>query len=47
MTFFAKEASDEDWFTSGAFAVDVNFDGVIDMADLTIIAYLAAHITAA
>src|SRR5690606_36852381 len=27
MTFFAKEASDEDWFTSGAFAVDVNFDG--------------------
>jgi len=44
MTFFAMEASDDGWFTSGAFAVDVNGDGIIDMADLSIIAYIAAHI---
>jgi len=44
MTFFAMEESDEDWYTSGAFAVDVNGDGIVDIEDLSIIAYLAAHI---
>ena len=44
MTYFGARIDDADWYTSGAWRVDFNGDHVIDIADLTIEAYIAANL---
>jgi hypothetical protein len=44
MTYFGAEVADEDWYTSGAWRIDLNRDGKVDIADLTLVALLAANL---
>ena len=44
MGYFGARESDNDWYTSGAWRVDLNYDHVIDIGDLTIEACIVAKI---
>jgi hypothetical protein len=45
LTFFGVKSTDADWYSSGAWHVDFNKDGVIDIGDLTKEARLAAGLS--
>ena len=44
MTYFGAKIDDANWYTSGAWRLDFNNDHVVDIADLTISAFLAANL---